>query len=164
MTNSILIPFLALFCGSFTFSIFKYSQRRQVSPRVLKAEMTKAFKKILIPELRKSGFSGSFPHFRLLEKDLARLLVVQFNRHGGSFVLEFSNLPIPCADLSRRQIPIEKLEVYDAPSKFRRRLGSSDERSDGKWFVYEKFKSNSRQSFEILAREAVQMLRSEKVI
>lgn len=51
-------------------------------------EMQKALQTIVVPRLRERGFKGSFPNFRRHHPDRIDLLTFQFNRYGGSFILE----------------------------------------------------------------------------
>jgi hypothetical protein len=50
--------------------------------------MIAALKETVVPMLRDMGFSGSFPHFRRVREKQIDLLTFQFNRYGGSFVVE----------------------------------------------------------------------------
>ena len=48
-------------------------------------------KKIIIPELKKYNFKGSFPHFkRIYDNGKVDYLSFQFNVHGGSFIVELA--------------------------------------------------------------------------
>lgn len=48
-------------------------------------------KKIIIPELKKYNFKGSFPHFkRIYDNGKVDYLSFQFNMHGGSFIVELA--------------------------------------------------------------------------
>ncbi|MFJ7406290.1 MULTISPECIES: DUF4304 domain-containing protein [unclassified Lysinibacillus] len=50
--------------------------------------MIKALKKLVVPYLREHGFKGSFPHFRRQNEEHMDVITFQFNRYGGSFVVE----------------------------------------------------------------------------
>jgi hypothetical protein len=52
--------------------------------------MISALKQHVIPELRQQGFKGSFLHYRRIADDKIDLLMFQFNKWGGSFVVEIS--------------------------------------------------------------------------
>ena len=48
-------------------------------------------KKIIIPELKKYNFKGSFPHFkRIYDNGKVDYLSFQFNMYGGSFIVELA--------------------------------------------------------------------------
>lgn len=48
-------------------------------------------KNTIVPELRKEGFKGSFPHFRrIFENGRVDFLSFQFNKWGGSFIVEIA--------------------------------------------------------------------------
>src|SRR5262245_34082606 len=51
-------------------------------------QMIAALRDVVVPVLRDMGFSGSFPHFRRIRESQIDLLTFQFNRYGGSFVVE----------------------------------------------------------------------------
>jgi Domain of unknown function (DUF4304) len=56
-------------------------------------DMISSLKKLFVPALRERGFKGSLPHFRRIGKNQIDLLTVQFDRHGGGFVIEISKCP-----------------------------------------------------------------------
>lgn len=53
-------------------------------------EMNRALKARFVPALRQLGFKGSLPHFRRQRHSRVDLITVQFDRHGGGFVVELS--------------------------------------------------------------------------
>lgn len=54
-------------------------------------DVIKKIKELIIPELRKESFKGSYPHFRRKNEEGGYdLLSFQFNRYGGSFLIEIS--------------------------------------------------------------------------
>lgn len=55
--------------------------------------MISSLKNLFVPALRERGFKGTFPHFRRRRSDRIDLLTVQFDRHGGGFIIEISNDP-----------------------------------------------------------------------
>lgn len=58
---------------------------------VLRENVNKEIKSKIVPELRKLGFKGSFPHFkRIFETGKVDYLSFQFNRYGGSFIIELA--------------------------------------------------------------------------
>ncbi len=46
---------------------------------------------IVIPELRKLQFKGTFPHFRRVSDRKLNLLTFQFDKYGGGFIIEIAN-------------------------------------------------------------------------
>lgn len=52
--------------------------------------MDRALKDLLVPALRASGFSGSYPHFRRKTSGQADFVSVQFSRSGGRFCIELA--------------------------------------------------------------------------
>ena len=57
-------------------------------------KMDKALKKIVLPELRKQGFRGSYPHFRRRKIKKINLFSFQFSQWGGRFYINIANSPI----------------------------------------------------------------------
>lgn len=55
--------------------------------------MNTALKNIVVPHLRADHFKGSFPHFRRRQDTHIDLITFQFNRYGGSFVVECTVCP-----------------------------------------------------------------------
>lgn len=53
-----------------------------------KKRMISVLNTIVVPEIRKRGFKGSFPHFRKISEDKIDLITFQFDRYGGGFVIE----------------------------------------------------------------------------
>jgi len=51
-------------------------------------KMMEALHRVVVPMLRDMGFTGSFPHFRRVHDTQIDVLTFQFNRWGGSFVVE----------------------------------------------------------------------------
>lgn len=57
----------------------------------LRKLVNEEIKKVIIPELRKYNFKGSFPHFRrIYDNGKVDYLSFQFNKYGGSFVVEIA--------------------------------------------------------------------------
>lgn len=53
-------------------------------------KMISCIKEIIVPKLREWEFKGSYPHFRRANDEGFDLLSFQFNRYGGSFLIELS--------------------------------------------------------------------------
>ena len=62
--------------------------------------MNEALKKNLIPKLREQGFKGSVPHFKRSKENNIDLITFQFNKRGGSFVVELAVCPKDGATMS----------------------------------------------------------------
>jgi hypothetical protein len=56
--------------------------------------MIAALQQIVVPVLREHGFSGSIPHFRRFTSSKIHTLTFQFNKWGGSFVVEIETAPL----------------------------------------------------------------------
>ena len=99
--------------------------------------MIETLKEYVIPVLRKKGFKGSFPHFRRPTDAAIQLLTFQFDKWGGSFVIEITVCP-PKGFTTHwgKFIPPTEIRAWDINKRFR--LGASDENSDGHWFKYGK--------------------------
>lgn len=50
--------------------------------------MQGAMKRIVVPAIRTLKFSGSLPHFRRKAEEEHQMLMIFFNKYGGSFYLE----------------------------------------------------------------------------
>ncbi|MEY8738422.1 DUF4304 domain-containing protein [Bacillales bacterium AN1005] len=55
-------------------------------------KMDNALKQVVIPTLREQGFKGSLPHFRRINENNIDLITFQFNKWGGSFIVELALL------------------------------------------------------------------------
>ncbi len=94
----------------------------QPPPDYTRADMDAALKSIVVPHLRGMGFKGSLPHFHRLRGDAANLLTVQFNRYGGSFVVEVGRCAAEGFDFHGQHIPLAKARTTYLQE--RHRLGS----------------------------------------
>jgi hypothetical protein len=99
--------------------------------------MIETLKEYVIPSLREKGFKGSFPHFRRPTEAAIQLLTFQFDKWGGSFVIEIAACsPRGFTTHWGKFIPPTKIRAWDINKRFR--LGAPDENSDGHWFKYNK--------------------------
>lgn len=115
--------------------------------------MNSAIKKIVVPYLREHGFKGSFPHFRRKNDDNIDLITFQFNRYGGSFVVELAVCGIDGVTMSwGEEIPPNKVTAHDVNKRYR--LGG--EKSDDHWFDYENAKVE--EDFELVALKVKSLL------
>lgn len=103
-------------------------------------EAKEKIQSILVPELRKEGFTGSYPHFRRPNKDGGfDILSFQFNKCGGSFLIEIS-AAYPyreeftnCCLNSSKNTEEEIKKINHAHTHVRRRIHS---RWNECWFDY----------------------------
>ena len=96
-----------------------------------------ALREIVIPDLRRRGFKGSFPHFRRILDIRIDLLTFQFYSSGGSFVVEVAQCGPDGVSHSWKVVPPSKVTAWDVVQRLR--LGS--DRAAGRadyWFVYGK--------------------------
>lgn len=104
-----------------------------------RAEMRRALASIAVPKVRALGFTGSMPHFQRKRGAEHQLLMLMFNKYGGSFYLEvgqisdaeFLELQAYWAS-SGKQLSEEALTVGHCPWRFRKRLGGNTDN----WFVF----------------------------
>ncbi|KKK40093.1 hypothetical protein WQ57_01165 [Mesobacillus campisalis] len=117
--------------------------------------MTNALKKIIIPYLREHGFKGSFPHFRRQNEDNIDLITFQFNRYGGSFVVELAVCSPEGVTMSWGEgIPPNKLTAYDVNDRYR--LSENMKDNTDHWFNYGKAKSD--EDYEQVASQVMDLL------
>ncbi|TCN20450.1 DUF4304 domain-containing protein [Mesobacillus foraminis] len=99
-----------------------------------------ALKEIVIPILREQGFKGSFPHFRRVNETNIDLITFQFNKWGGSFVVELATCIKEGTTMSwGEKIPPNKVTAHHINERFR--LGATSFEDEGIWFSYEKARS-----------------------
>ena len=121
--------------------------------------MIAALQEIAVPVLRDMGFSGSFPHFRRIREPQIDLLTFQFNRHGGSFVVEVAFCaPDGFTTHWGKHIPPKKVRAHDIHPKQRLRLGSHPPQKADHWFYYEPERSDI---FTDTALELLPLLRAD---
>lgn len=119
-----------------------------------KSKMVDALKEVFVPALRQRAFTGSLPHFRRRGVDRIDLLTIQFDRHGGGFVIEVS-----CCGANGvvtpwgKHIPPEKVTAWSLYPPKRHRLGSPRLGIDGHWFRYD-----TGATFERVAQDALSYL------
>jgi hypothetical protein len=126
--------------------------------------MIATLKQVVIPRLRALGFQGSFPHFRRLNEDRTDLLLFQFDKYGGGFVVELGTSPPGDFVTSwDEHIPAKKLEVSYLEPDQRHRLGAVSKGEDH-WFRYDHGR-HWRQSkvFKDLAQQIIQLVDEQAV-
>ncbi len=104
----------------------------------VREKMNRALKAIAVPKLRQLGFKGSFPHFRRVRHDHVDLVVLQFNKYGGSFVAEIARLASDelASHYWNPGLSLSNATVYDASAIKRHRLGAI--RDGDHWFIFGK--------------------------
>jgi hypothetical protein len=96
-------------------------------------EMIRALKAEFVPVLKALGFEGRFPHFKRTSPASIDLLMVQFNRYGGSFVVEIATAPLNGITYRNgNHVPVENLEVGHTLHRWR--LGAKG--GEDCWFEF----------------------------
>lgn len=117
-------------------------------------DMIFELKKIVVPELRKRGFKGSFPHFRRNSEVKIDLMSFQFDRYGGGFVIEVGVCsPEGFTHSGGEKVPHNKVTVHDLNPDNRLRL----KENDGQWFRYD-VENKSEDICEKVANEVLKEL------
>jgi hypothetical protein len=122
-------------------------------------QMISVLRESVFPTLRELGFSGSFPHFRRIRETKIDLLTFQFNRHGGSFVVEIACCgPEGFTTYWGKQIPPKKISAHDLHPNKRLRLGAKAPCEDGQWFSFE---SNRASVYQEIVLKLLSLIRSD---
>jgi hypothetical protein len=100
-------------------------------------EMDSALKTHFAPALRQRGFKGSLPHFRRQRNNRVDLITIQFDRHGGGFVVEIASWSLDGFTTHwGKFIPALKLTAHDLHPNQRYRLGCPGSSTDD-WFRFD---------------------------
>ncbi|WP_409369208.1 DUF4304 domain-containing protein [Lysinibacillus sp. 38-6] len=121
--------------------------------------MIKALKKLVVPYLRKHGFKGTFPHFRRLNEENIDLVTFQFNRYGGSFVVELAVCGKNGTTMSwGEEVPPNKVTAHDVSFDDRFRLREDIYGTDDNdcWFHYEEAKTD--EDFDVVALKVLKCI------
>lgn len=125
-------------------------------PEDPKQIMTKTLKSFVVPEIKALNYSGSFPHFRRERDGRFEFVSFQFNRHGGSFVLECGfATPHDLPDFAKK-LQFEKLTSGNAHPDNRLRITPKTSVTEDFWFAYSEFKEEKQ--FENLAKSLIPLL------
>ena len=121
--------------------------------------MVAAIQEVVVVRLREEGYTGSFPHFRRQHSNLIEVLMFQFDRNGGGFVIETGECPVDgiTNSLGKHIMP-NAVRAWDLPSNQRKRVKPREGSGTESWFRFDKAKSE--QDFREVAREVVQCLES----
>ncbi len=118
-------------------------------------KMDQALKRLVIPELRRLGFKGSFPHFRRIS-DHVDLLTFQFDKWGGGFVVEVTRGEVGgFTTYWGKHIPANKLKAWDLDLKHRDRLQPREGGGTDSWFRYDGFFAR----YDAVAKRALEIIR-----
>lgn len=119
--------------------------------------MNVALKNIVISKLREQGFKGSFSHFRRVNENNIDLITFQFNKWGGSFVVELASCPKDGTTMSwGEKIAPNIVNAHHINERFR--LGAKSLEEDGIWFNYEK--ANSEEDYSKVAISVLHQLKT----
>ena len=112
----------------------------------------KVLQAIVVPNLRKRGFKGSFPNFRRPTPRHLDLLTFQFDKYGGGFVVVLAAGPIEGLTTYWGEfIPPGKLIPSYLGQSFR--LGGNEQKADY-WFRYD----NGAANLTDIAHEVIRLL------
>lgn len=112
-------------------------RQRTVAQTPARKAMDAALKSVVVPVLREIGFRGSFPHFRRIRDAQIDLLGFQYNKYGGSFVVEVAKWPAQGFESGwKTSVAPEKATVID--TRTRLRLGSAwpSKGASDHWFEF----------------------------
>lgn len=121
-----------------------------LSPR---EHMDLALKASVVPLLRDSGFTGTYPHFRRLRTTHVELLTFHFDINGGGFLVEIARGGIGGVTTHLgNHIQASKIKSWDLPPSDRLRLKPREGSSTDSWFRYESG------SYDSVAQEVLAVL------
>jgi len=110
---------------------------RQMS--VSKSDMESELRTSVIPWIRRSGFAGSFPHFRRIGDEFVELLTFQFDRNGGGFVVEIARCPPDgIVTPGGKMIPPSKVKAWDLHPYRRKRVVANEAPGTDGWFRFDR--------------------------
>ncbi len=117
--------------------------------------MATSIKKILLPEIRRLGFGGSgvanFVRANEVHRDF---LSIQYWTYGGSFILEFSRVPVAWVDPDYGEVP---KRVFETDPLLRKRLIDTEQHKDFRGFSFKAFGSEQSR-YDQLAASVVALL------
>jgi hypothetical protein len=99
--------------------------------------MLEALKAIVIPTLKRDGFSGSFPHYRRRRTDFFDLMTFQFDQHGGGFVVELARCLPTGIDHPTGYVEATKARACDRHPNHRKRIQARPGAGTDAWFRYD---------------------------
>jgi len=120
--------------------------------------MTAELKRSVIPELRRLGFSGVFPHFRRLTSVQTELLSFQYHRYNDTFVVEVGYCaPGPYISPWSGEMPPETLSTNHLDLTQRSRLRLQGPKT-GPWIA---FSSEDSASYMCAAQAVLSLLETQ---
>ena len=134
-------------------------QKELVSEKPDSKLMRAALKRVVIPELRRRGFVGTFPHFRRTTGERLAIMSFQFDKWGGGFTINLAVAPATGFTTHAGSfIPPDKLNAYyDTGPKTRINAGSDG--STASWFRFDRpSRSPSQDIYDEAAHEVVPLL------
>jgi hypothetical protein len=122
----------------------------------LRNEMEASLKRVVIPELRRAGFTGTLPHLRRVGQ-VVDLVTFQFDKHGGGFVIEVATGELAGFTTHwGKHIPANKLTAWDLHPDNRKRLTPVAGAGTDSWFRYD-----SSSTTDLVAANALDHLRQQ---
>ena len=104
----------------------------------LRQAMNAELKASLLPTLRDHLFQGSLPHFRRTRSNGIDLLTIQFDKHGGGFVIEIARCPAEgITTYWGKHIPPSKVTAWDIHPKERQRVQPRKGSGREDWFRFD---------------------------
>ncbi|UPO87324.1 DUF4304 domain-containing protein [Niallia sp. Man26] len=123
-------------------------------------EMLTALKEVVIPVLRRQGFKGSLNHFRRRNKNNIDLITFQFNKWGGSFIVELAVCPKEATTMIwGKEILPNKVTAHHMNNRYR--LGSKSIDQEGIWFDYEN--AVTKEDYQKVAERMLKLLNTADV-
>lgn len=117
--------------------------------------MAISIKKFLLPEIRRLGFEGggvaNFVRANEVHRDF---LSIQYWTYGGSFILEFSRVPVAWVDPDSGEVP---KRVFGTDPLLRKRLIDTEQHKDFRGFSFKAFGSEQGR-YDQLAGSVVALL------
>jgi len=112
--------------------------------------MQRAIKHFVIPQIRALGFKGSFPYFKRRANEEHQMLMIFFNKYGGSFYVEAGRISDQrVRELQQHWVNAGKsldessLTVGHCQPGHRGRLGPGGFSRQDHWFVFGPDNTNS---------------------
>jgi hypothetical protein len=123
-----------------------------------KIKMNLSLEKLVIPILRKNGFSGSIPHFRRIKEDSIDLITFQTDRNGGGFVIELAKSKNGMfKTYFGKEIYPSKLTAHDLDKRIRiHPKGLLENSSTDDWFRYDG--NNLDKEYDVISEKVINQI------
>ena len=103
-------------------------------------QMAASIQEIVVPILRKHGFSGSLPHFRRIKGNTLHLLSFQFDMNDDAFTVEVAACENKPLETNYGEvIPVDKITAFVIPPEQSIRLVEAEDNIDkgiNTWFRF----------------------------